>query len=229
MTEVLDYKTLVVLSGGMDSATLAYQIKRENKQGMAVSFDYGQRHKLELDCARDIANELGWTHSVVRLEGLTELLPGCSLTDNDVDTPHGHYAEENMKTTVVPSRNAMMLSIAHGIAVANGCDEIATAVHAGDHHIYPDCRPEFTLPFIAALNKGGYSDVLLYTPYIKRSKTDIAAIGAVLGVPFHKTWTCYDPQRVEDAYEHCGLCGSCQERKEAFTDSSVEDPTRYAA
>jgi 7-cyano-7-deazaguanine synthase len=162
----------------------------------------------------------------MRLEGFAAACPGSSLTDSAVPTPHGHYAAETMKATVVPSRNAIMLSAAFGVAVAHGAQRVATAVHAGDHTIYPDCRPEFLTALEQALNLGVWAPapLTLHAPYLHLSKTDIARRGAVLGVPYGVTWTCYDPQ--PDG-RHCGLCGACQERKEAFRDAGVLDTTEY--
>ncbi|MEA1050471.1 7-cyano-7-deazaguanine synthase QueC [Lamprobacter modestohalophilus] len=216
-------KTVLILSGGMDSATLAYE--PDLGELLCLSFDYGQRHVRELQAAAAIAKERGAEHRIIRLEGFAEACPGSSLTDRSVAVPHGHYEAPTMKQTVVPSRNAIMLSAAFGIAVAHGADQIATAVHSGDHAIYPDCRPEFIAHLTGALNLGVWSDgVVIAAPYIGMSKTGIARRGAELGVPYALTYTCY-----EGGEKHCGLCGACQERKEAFRDAGVADPTEYAA
>lgn len=216
-------KTVLILSGGMDSATLAYE--PDLGELLCLSFDYGQRHVRELEAAAAIAKERHAEHRIIRLEGFAEACPGSSLTDRSVAVPHGHYEAPTMKQTVVPSRNAIMLSTAFGVAAANGADQIATAVHAGDHAIYPDCRPQFIENLATALNLGVWADwTAIKAPYIGLSKTDIARRGAELSVPYALTYTCY-----EGGEKHCGLCGACQERKEAFREAGVADPTEYAA
>lgn len=151
-------------------------------------------------------------------------MSGSALTDN-VDVPDGHYAEENMKVTVVPNRNAIMLSIGFGIAAAQQADAVAAAVHGGDHFIYPDCRPGFTKSFEAMQKQAldGYANVSLYTPFVEISKGAIVTEGARLNVPFEETWSCY-----KGGEKHCGRCGTCVERREAFDLAGVEDPTEYA-
>jgi 7-cyano-7-deazaguanine synthase len=217
-------KTLVVCSGGMDSVTLAYQVRKERQLSRLVSFDYGQRHKKELDFAAGTAEDLGVEHNIVDLSGIAKFLTGSALTD-DIEVPDGHYAEENMQATVVPNRNAIMLAIAFGIAAGENAAAVAAAVHAGDHFIYPDCRPEFVEAFRAmqACALEGVWEVDFYAPYANQTKADIARLGAELGVPFAKTWSCYKGGEV-----HCGRCGTCVERQEALYLAGVEDPTAYA-
>lgn len=220
-------KAVAIVSGGMDSVTLAYWLKDHNFSLHLLSFDYGQRHRKELDCAIWQANHLGAEHTILDISGIRPLLKGSALTD-DVPVPHGHYAEDSMRQTVVPNRNAIMLSIAWGLACSSGASVLASGVHAGDHFIYPDCRPGFMGALGHALllgTEGHRNDSLrLIAPFISHSKTDIAAIGAGLNVPFDHTWTCYEGGDI-----HCGQCGSCTERKEAFRDSGTPDPTIYAA
>ena len=217
-----------IVSGGMDSVTLAYWLRETGHRPAILAFDYGQRHVRELEAAEKIAALLHAPFHRVDLRSLTPLLPGSALTDARVDVPHGHYAEESMRITVVPNRNAIMLSIAWGHAVAHRHIGVATAVHSGDHHIYPDCRPAFAEALNEALRlgtEGHRTEMLgLMTPFIDEDKTSIARIGAGLGVPFEMTWTCY-----EGGDLHCGRCGSCNERQEAFRDAGVPDPTAYAA
>lgn len=217
-------KTVLILSGGMDSATLAYE--PDIGELLCLSFDYGQRHICELKAATAISKELRADHRIIHMNGFAEACPGSSLTDPSVPVPHGHYEAPTMKQTVVPSRNAIMLATAFGVAVANGANQVATAVHAGDHAIYPDCRASFLVALEDALNLGVWSEnrILLVAPYLGMSKTDIAVRGANLGVPYALTWTCY-----EGGKKHCGLCGACQERKEAFRDAGIDDQTEYAA
>ncbi|MGH1403870.1 MAG: 7-cyano-7-deazaguanine synthase QueC [Alphaproteobacteria bacterium] len=216
-------KTLVICSGGLDSVTLAYKIAKEHTLCGLVSFDYGQRHKKELAFAAKCANNLGVSHDVIDISHIGKLLSGSALTD-DLDIPDGHYAEETMKVTVVPNRNAIMLTIAYGIASSRGVDAVATAVHGGDHFIYPDCRPEFAQSFQTMQDHAldGLSQIKLYTPFIKIPKADIAAEGARLNVPFADTWSCY-----KGGEHHCGRCGTCVERREAFDIANIEDPTVY--
>jgi 7-cyano-7-deazaguanine synthase len=167
---------------------------------------------------------LGVAHSTSDVSGVGAMLSGSALTD-DVDVPDGHYEEETMKATVVPNRNAIMLAIAYGVASAQGVDAVATAVHGGDHFIYPDCRPEFITSFEVMQNHAlaGYSEIALYTPFVEISKADIAREGARLNVPFADTWSCYKGGEI-----HCGRCGTCVERREAFEIAGVDDPTEYA-
>ncbi len=217
-------KTIVICSGGLDSVTLAHKVAAENDLLGLVSFDYGQRHKKELNSARECADRLGTAHQFIDISHLGTLLGGSALTD-DIAVPDGHYAEETMKITVVPNRNAIMLAIAFGIASAQGADAVAAAMHGGDHFIYPDCRPAFIEAFQNMQNFAldGQSTIKLYTPFVSISKADIVSIGNELAVPFDKTWSCY-----RGGATHCGRCGTCVERIEAFDIASVADPTQYA-
>ncbi len=217
-------KTIVICSGGLDSVVLAHMVAQEHDLTRLVSFDYGQRHRKELDFAALCATRLNVPHDVIDLKAIGAALAGSALTD-DIAVPDGHYAEESMRITVVPNRNAIMLSVAFGIAAARGDQAVATAVHGGDHFIYPDCRPAFTQAFEAMQKAAldGYADVSLYTPFVHRSKADIVTEGARLGTPFALTWSCY-----KGGEFHCGRCGTCVERREAFHLANVPDPTTYA-
>lgn len=217
-------KTLVVCSGGLDSVTLAYKIAKEQTLGALLSFNYGQRHRKELDFARQCANDLGVKHHIIDISGYGGLLNGSALTD-DIDVPDGHYAEETMKITVVPNRNAIMLTMAYGLATAMQLDAVAAAFHGGDHFIYPDCRPNFADSFVTMQKHAldGLADIQLYTPFISLPKDAIAAEGVRLNVPFEKTWSCYKGGEI-----HCGRCGTCVERREAFHLAGVGDPTEYS-
>lgn len=216
-------KIVSIVSGGLDSVSMLYIQAKYKHDIHVLSFDYGQRHKKELGFARSAAYDVGGMWDCVDLSGLTHLIGGSSLTDN-IPVPDGHYAQENMKITVVPNRNAIMLSIAYGVAVAEQADAVAIAVHAGDHFIYSDCRPAFTELFEKMENKAieGFGSVQLLTPFIKYSKSDIVKEGQTAGTPFHKTWSCYKGGEI-----HCGTCGTCVERKEAFELADVQDPTKY--
>lgn len=217
-------KTLVVCSGGLDSVTLAHKVHNEHTLSGLISFDYGQRHNKELALAKACADRLGVPHHLLDIAHLGAKLSGSALTD-DIDVPDGHYAEETMKITVVPNRNAIMLTIAYGVASAQGLDAVATAVHGGDHFIYPDCRPDFIKSFEAMQNLAldGLSEIKLYTPYLSQSKTEIAADTATYGVPIAQTWSCYKGGEI-----HCGRCGTCVERIEALALAGVDDLTTYA-
>lgn len=218
-------KAVAIVSGGLDSVTLAYLLHAENYNLHLLAFDYGQRHAKELAYAQRCAARLGAEFDIVNLAGLGALLKGSALTD-DIAVPHGHYAAPNMAVTVVPNRNAIMLAVAYGVAVAEDAAMVATGVHAGDHFIYPDCRPTFIASFDAmqrvAVEGFGDPHLRLHAPFMQWSKSDIVALGARLGVPFEDTWSCYEGGAV-----HCGLCGTCVERRESFTLAGVPDPTNY--
>ncbi len=217
-------KVIVICSGGMDSVALAHRIAAEGNLHALLSFDYGQRHSKELDFAAGCAQRLGVPHHIVDIANVGAALSGSALTD-DIEVPDGHYAEETMKITVVPNRNAIMLAIAFGMAAAQKVDAVATAVHGGDHFIYPDCRPDFIAAFQTMEDRAmhGYAEIKLLTPYVRGSKADIAVDGAKYGTPFDQTWSCY---RGGDL--HCGRCGTCVERREAFHLAGIADPTIYA-
>lgn len=228
-------KAVSLLSGGLDSATLLYQLQADGYQVHALSFNYGQRHSRELEFAQRLAAEANVEHQVIWLgyqegtegfiESLAPLLKGSSLTDSSVAVPHGHYAEDSMKQTVVPNRNAIMLSIAYGVAVADGADLVAFAAHAGDHAIYPDCRPDFVEALGHALsigNEWANPRPELAAPFIHMSKAQIADLATDLELPIELTWSCYEGGDI-----HCGRCGTCVERQEAFAEAHLKDPTTY--
>ncbi|BCH19269.1 MULTISPECIES: 7-cyano-7-deazaguanine synthase QueC [unclassified Mesorhizobium] len=214
---------LVICSGGLDSVSLAHKVATEQKLIGLLSFDYGQRHKKELGFAAMCAKRLGVPHQIVDIRDVGRNLSGSALTDN-VDVPDGHYAEDSMRITVVPNRNAIMLAIAFGVAAAQQADAVATAVHGGDHFIYPDCRPAFIDAFQTMQNHAlaGYADIRLYAPYVNMSKADIVSEGAKYATPFEATWSCY-----KGGARHCGRCGTCVERREAFDLAGITDPTDY--
>lgn len=216
--------TLVICSGGLDSVTLAYLVSQQRKLAAVVSFDYGQRHQKEIQYARQCASALGAPFQLVDIQSVGQLLTGSALTDN-IDVPDGHYAEQSMKSTVVPNRNTIMLSIAYGMAVSLNADSVATAVHGGDHFIYPDCRPAFIDSFASMQQQAldGLAEIELYTPFLQSSKADIVTTGNGLDVPFEETWSCY-----KGKHQHCGRCGTCVERREAFHLAGIADPTVYA-
>lgn len=217
-------KSLVLLSGGLDSTVATAALIAAGDHVEAVSIHYGQRHDRELVAAAAVAGHYGIRHDVVDLTALRAHLTGSALTD-DIDVPEGHYAEDTMRATVVPNRNAIMLMTAVGIAVARGLDQVVTAVHAGDHFVYPDCRPEFIADADATARAGtaGFGDVSVLAPFVYRTKADIARLSADYDAPIALSWSCYKGGEV-----HCGRCGTCVERHEAFRLAGVTDPTTYA-
>lgn len=214
-------KVVTILSGGMDSVTLLYLLKAQSNEVYALSFDYGQRHKKEILCAKAICEELGVEHRVIDLTSVTQLLGGSALTD-DIDVPEGHYADENMKKTVVPNRNMMMLSIATAWAVSLEADQVVFGAHSGDHAIYPDCRQEFIDAMTTVTKIANYHSVEIVAPFIDADKGDIATAGKDMGVPYEKTWTCY-----KGLERHCGACGACVERQEAMAKAGVIEPEDF--
>lgn len=218
-------KAIAIVSGGMDSVTLAHVLKAEGYDLYLLSFDYGQRHSKELEYAKRCADSLGAQWSLVDLSTVAPLMAGSALTDS-TPVPDGHYAAETMRITVVPNRNAIMLAIAYAAAVSEQADVVAVGVHSGDHFIYPDCRPEFVQAFDAMerLATRGHAapGLRLYAPFVARTKADIVRWGADLGVNYADTWSCYKGGAL-----HCGTCGTCVERKEAFELAGIVDPTIY--
>ena len=220
MGAYLDHTALVVLSGGLDSTVLAYFARTLTEGVAAVSFNYGQRHVKELEMAAATCAYLGIQHTIVDLRGLGGMLKSTLTGDGAV--PHGLYDEDNMKATVVPNRNMIMLSIAAGIAQSRGIAYVLTAVHAGDHVVYADCRPQFIEATSRAVAIATES-VSVVAPFNYLTKTDIVEMGAQLDVDWSLTWSCY-----EGGEAHCGQCGTCTERIEAFHNAKVKDPTEYA-
>lgn len=212
---------IVLVSGGLDSVTLAYKLRDWDLH--LLSFDYGQKHERELAFAIECARELGVRHSVLDLTSVGSLLKGSALTDLSVNVPSGRYAPGNMEQTVVPNRNVIMLSVAFAIAASEGKANVAYAAHSGDHFIYADCRPSFTRAFQVMENVVLDRRVWLHTPFLALKKSDIVELGQKWGVPYDRTWSCYEGGEI-----HCGLCGTCYERREAFALAGVADPTRYA-
>ena len=215
-------KTLVLLSGGMDSVTALYWAKREHEVVGAVSFDYGAKHNhREVALAGWQCGHLDVWHDIVALPFVNELF-ASDLLKSGGEIPEGHYEEESMKRTVVPFRNGIMLSIACGIAESRGAEALVIAAHSGDHAIYPDCREPFMRAMAEAMREGTYARIELLRPFIHLDKAAIARLGHDLGVDFGKTWSCYKGGAI-----HCGKCGTCVERREAFIRAGVTDPTEY--
>ena len=214
-------KAVVILSGGMDSTTLLYDVINQGYDVSVISFDYGQKHVKELDVARQTTQKLNLEHNVLNLDVLNKVAPSA-LTRDDWEIPEGHYADENMKQTVVANRNMVMLSIAGAYAMGVGAKKLFYGAHAGDHDIYPDCRKEFVDSMRESLKLADWSEVELEAPYLDIDKGDIAIKGKELGVDYSLTWTCYKGEELA-----CGACGSCTERLEAFEKAGVEDPVEY--
>ena len=217
-------KVCVLLSGGMDSVTALHHAAREHDVVSALSFDYGSKHNAsEIPCAQWHAAQLGVPHTVIALPFVNEHF-ASDLLQSGGDIPDGHYAEENMKRTVVPFRNGIMLSIAAGFAESRSAEGLVIAAHSGDHAIYPDCREPFMQAMSDAIRLGTYVEIEVLRPFIHTDKTGIARLGAELGVDFARTWSCY-----KGGATHCGTCGTCVERREAFLLAGIADPTPYLA
>ncbi len=216
-------KVCVLLSGGMDSVTALHDAMREHEVVAALSFDYGAKHHArELPCARHHAALAGVPHEVIALEFINRLFQS-DLLESGGAIPDGHYAEESMKQTVVPFRNGIMLAIAAGYAESTGAQGLVIAAHGGDHAIYPDCREPFMQAMGTAMTLGTYARIELLRPFIAMDKAGIARRGTELGLDYATTWSCYKGGEI-----HCGVCGTCVERREAFQLAGLPDPTRYA-
>lgn len=217
-------KTVIVYSGGLDSTVLLYHLRDAGHELHALSIDYGQRHRCELERAAAICAELGVPRLTANLSAIQPLLAGSSLTSPEIEVAEGHYTEESMKSTVVPNRNMIFLAVATGHALSIQAGQIAYAAHSGDHAIYPDCRNAFADAMAEAIRLADWTPVELIRPFVDWTKADIVRRGAELGVPFVQTWSCYKGGAL-----HCGRCGTCIERREAFDLAGIEDPTPYAA
>ena len=214
-------KAVVVYSGGMDSFTLLHKVRQQGFEVFALSFNYGQRHSVELSVAANVCQSLGVNHKVVDISAINSLIGGSSLT-SDIDVPEGHYEEESMKATVVPNRNMILLSLAVGYAVSIKSNKVFYGAHSGDHAIYPDCRPEFVHRMNDVCKIANYEEVEILTPYLNQSKIEILADGLAMNLDYANTWTCYNGRE-----RSCGKCGACQERLEAFERNGVTDPLEY--
>lgn len=212
--------SILVLSGGMDSVTMLHEY--HNRIALAVSFDYGSNHnKREIACAADNCRALGVEHIVIPLDFMGKYFESSLLQGADA-IPEGDYREANMKSTVVPFRNGIMLAVAAGLAESRGLKHVMLANHGGDHDIYPDCRPEFVNAMSEAMRLGTYPGITMLAPYTYLTKGDIALHGKRLGVDYARTYSCY-----KGGEKHCGVCGTCVERKEALAAAGIPDPTEY--
>lgn len=212
--------SIIVVSGGMDSITLLYDYK--DRIVLAVSFDYGSNHNAkELPLAEMHCKRLGIPHITIPLMFMKDYFKS-SLLEGAEAIPEGNYDEENMKSTVVPFRNGIMLSVACGLAETHHLKHVMMANHSGDHTIYPDCRPGFVSSMSAAIQAGTYDGVDIVAPYTNITKADIARIGKRLGIDYSETWSCY-----KGGEHHCGKCGTCRERREALAEAGIDDTTVY--
>jgi 7-cyano-7-deazaguanine synthase len=214
-------KVVVIYSGGMDSYTVLNKAMQQGYDVHAVSFNYGQRHSKELLFAKKVCEQHNIEHKIVDISSIKQLIGGSALTD-DIDVPEGHYEEESMKTTVVPNRNMIMLSMAVGYAVSIQAEAVYFGAHSGDHAIYPDCRTEFVSAMNDVCKIANYQAVEVRAPYLASSKIDILKEGLAMKLDYKDTWTCYNGQE-----KACGRCGACQERLEAFSENNTVDPIRY--
>ena len=214
--------TVLLLSGGLDSSVLLADLLRRGDRVTALGCDYGSRHnRRELACARRLCAGLGVHFQLLRLGFIGDCFRS-NLLRGGGELPRGVYDKATMRQTVVPFRNGILLAAAAGFAESAGARAVAIAAHAGDHAIYPDCREAFMRSMAGAVRLGTYARIRLLRPYVNRSKAWIVARGARLGVDFAQTWSCYAGGR-----RHCGACGTCRERREAFRRAGVPDPTRY--
>lgn len=212
--------SIIVLSGGMDSVTLLHEYK--DRIALAVTFDYGSNHNArEIKCAKENCRVLGIEHIVIPLEFMGKYFESSLLSGAEA-IPEGNYDEENMKSTVVPFRNGIMLAVACGLAESRHLSHVMLANHSGDHAIYPDCRPGFVDAMSLAMKEGTYDGITIIAPYTGISKADIARHGKSLSLDYSLTYSCY-----KGGEKHCGRCGTCRERREAMAEAGIPDPTPY--
>lgn len=212
--------SIIVLSGGLDSTTMLYEYR--DNIAVAVTFDYGANHnRREIACAKANCERLGIRHIIIPLAFMDEYFKSSLLSGADA-IPEGHYDDDNMKSTVVPFRNGIMLAVACGLAESYGLKRVMIANHSGDHAIYPDCRAAFIDAMSQAMQQGTYEGIEIFAPYTGITKTDIARHGKTLGMDYSLTYSCY-----KGGEKHCGKCGTCTERKEALAEAGIDDPTQY--
>lgn len=216
-------KAVVVYSGGMDSFTVLNTAIENGLDVYALSFNYGQKHSKELDVAAKVCQALDIPHKIVDITAINSLMANSSLT-SDADIPEGHYEDDNMKSTVVPNRNMVLLSMAIAYAVSLEAGKVYYGAHSGDHHIYPDCRPEFVEAMNAVSKIANYQSVEIVTPFLHASKGEILKAGLDMKLDYANTWTCYNGRE-----KSCGKCGACCERLEAFAEQGKKDPLDYEA
>lgn len=212
--------SVIIVSGGMDSITMLHEYK--DSIALGISFHYGSNHNdREIPFAQLHCQRLGIPHITIPLAFMHQYFKSSLLEGADA-IPEGHYAADNMKSTVVPFRNGIMLSIAAGVAESRSLTKVLIANHGGDHTIYPDCRPQFITAINDAIRLGTYAGVTVEAPYTNITKADIARRGHLLGIDYAETWSCYKGGQC-----HCGRCGTCVERREALAEAGIEDTTEY--
>jgi len=215
-------RTVVLVSGGIDSTTALYRADLDSEVVLGVSFDYGSKHNAcELPMAEHHCNMLGVRHEIVNLSFIDRLF-SSDLLKSGGSIPDGHYADSSMRRTVVPFRNGIMLAIAAGLAESNDAGAVIIAAHSGDRAIYPDCRSAFITAMADAVCLGTYGGIQIRAPFVGMSKSDIVGMGLELGIDYARTWSCYKGGQL-----HCGKCGTCVERREAFLQAGADDPTVY--
>ena len=215
-------QVIVVYSGGMDSFTLINKAIKDGHEVKAISFDYGQKHKKELLFAKNFCEISKIEHEITDITEISSLLKGSALID-DIEIPQGGYADNSMKLTIVPNRNMILISMAIGFAVSSKASEVWFGAHKGDHAIYPDCRPEFVEKMNAVALISDYKPIGVKAPFLNLSKSEILLKGIEMNLDYSKTWTCYEGKDLA-----CGLCGSCNERLEAFKENELDDPLKYS-
>jgi len=214
-------KAVVIYSGGMDSFTLLNKVVNEGYDVYALTFNYGQKHVKEVEVAKTVCEQLNVPHKILDISPINQLMQSSSLVGNE-EVPEGHYEDENMKSTVVPNRNMILLSLAIGYAVDIKADKVYYGAHSGDHAIYPDCRPEFVHAMNAVAGIANYEHVSIETPYLNSTKGEILKDGLSMDLSYEHTWTCYNGRE-----KACGKCGACVERLEAFEENRATDPIQY--
>jgi len=214
-------KAVVIYSGGMDSFTLLNRVIKDGYDVYALTFNYGQKHVKEVEVASTVCQQLNVPHKILDISPINQLMQSSSLV-GDIDVPEGHYQADNMKSTMVPNRNMILLSLAIGYAVDIKASKVYYGAHAGDHAIYPDCRPEFVHAMNDVAQIANYEPITIETPYLNSSKGEILKDGLSMNLTYENTWTCYNGRE-----KACGKCGACVERLEAFADNNATDPVEY--
>ncbi len=215
-------KAVVIYSGGMDSFTVLHLALKQGYELYPLTFDYGQRHAKEVEYAQKVCASLQLPLKVLDIRVINQLMQSSSLTQDGLEIPEGHYKEESMKSTVVPNRNMILLSLAIGYAVDIGALDVFYGAHSGDHAIYPDCRPEFVNAMNDVAKIANYDPIEIHTPFLHSDKIEILKTGIEMGLDYGNTWTCYNGRE-----KACGKCGSCNERLEAFRLNHQQDPLEY--